>query len=54
MRTACGLFDVSHMGEIICEGEYVLININMLLSNDYTDLDINHAAIAQCATNKVA
>ena len=21
VRTACGLFDVSHMGEIICEGE---------------------------------
>lgn len=43
VRTACGLFDVSHMGEIICEGEDALANINMLLSNDYTDLDINHA-----------
>ena len=23
MRTGCGLFDVSHMGEILCEGEDV-------------------------------
>ena len=29
--------------KIICEGEDALANINMLLSNDYTDLDINHA-----------
>lgn len=43
VRTACGLFDVSHMGEIICEGTDALNNINMLLTNDYTDLAINHA-----------
>lgn len=43
VRTACGLFDVSHMGEIICEGSDALANINMLLTNDYTDLADNHA-----------
>lgn len=43
VRTACGLFDVSHMGEIICEGDDALANINMLLSNDYSDLEANQA-----------
>ena len=43
VRTACGLFDVSHMGEIICEGDDALANINMLLSNDYSDLETNQA-----------
>ena len=43
VRTACGIFDVSHMGEIICSGEDALANINMLLTNNYTDLQDNHA-----------
>ena len=36
VRTRCGLFDVSHMGEIICRGKDALQNLNMLLTNDYT------------------
>jgi len=36
VRTRCGLFDVSHMGEIICKGKDALKNLNMLLTNDYT------------------
>ena len=36
VRTGCGLFDVSHMGEIICRGKDALQNLNMLLTNDYT------------------
>lgn len=36
VRTACGLFDVSHMGEIICKGPDALKNLNMLLTNNYT------------------
>ena len=36
VRTACGLFDVSHMGEILCEGEAALDNLNHLLTNDFT------------------
>lgn len=36
VRTACGLFDVSHMGEIICSGPDACSNLNRLLTNDYT------------------
>lgn len=35
VRTACGLFDVSHMGEILCEGPDALKNLNLLLTNEY-------------------
>ncbi len=38
VRTACGLFDVSHMGEITCRGKDALRNLNHLLTNDYTNL----------------
>ena len=38
VRTACGLFDVSHMGEILCEGEAALDNLNHLLTNDFTSM----------------
>lgn len=36
VRTKCGLFDVSHMGEIILKGPDALKNLNHLLTNDYT------------------
>lgn len=36
VRTACGLFDVSHMGEITCTGKDALKNLNHMLANDYT------------------
>ena len=36
VRTACGLFDVSHMGEITVEGEGAVAYLNRLLTNDYT------------------
>lgn len=36
VRQECGLFDVSHMGEIILRGPDALKNLNMLLTNDYT------------------
>jgi aminomethyltransferase len=38
VRTTCGLFDVSHMGEIICEGKAALENLNWLLTNDFTNM----------------
>lgn len=38
VRKACGLFDVSHMGEILCEGEKALENLNYLLTNDFTNM----------------
>ena len=43
VRTACGLFDVSHMGEITCCGKDALANLNRLLTNDYTNLADGHA-----------
>ena len=36
VRTACGLFDVSHMGEILVEGKGAIAYLNHLLTNDYT------------------
>lgn len=38
VRRDCGLFDVSHMGEILCEGEGALDNLNYLLTNDFTNM----------------
>ncbi|HPE15505.1 MAG TPA: glycine cleavage system aminomethyltransferase GcvT [Oscillospiraceae bacterium] len=43
VRTKCGLFDVSHMGEILCEGPEALTEVNRLLTNDFTDLTIGAA-----------
>lgn len=38
VREAAGLFDVSHMGEIMCEGKDAIANLNHLLTNDYTTM----------------
>ena len=38
VRTKAGLFDVSHMGEIICKGEDALKNLQKLLTNDFTNM----------------
>jgi aminomethyltransferase len=38
VRNAAGLFDVSHMGEIIFEGEDALSNLNYLLTNDFSSM----------------
>ena len=35
VRTACGLFDVSHMGEILVQGPDALKNLNHLLTNEF-------------------
>jgi aminomethyltransferase len=40
VRTAAGLFDVSHMGEIWAEGSEALAFLQQLLTNDFTDLKI--------------
>lgn len=42
-RTACGLFDVSHMGEILVQGPDAEKYLNHLLTNDYTGLKDNQA-----------
>lgn len=38
VRTQAGLFDVSHMGEILCEGNDALANLQMILTNDFTNM----------------
>jgi len=38
VRTKAGLFDVSHMGEFICKGEDAFNNLQMLLTNDFTNM----------------
>lgn len=40
VRTKAGLFDVSHMGEVIFEGPTALASLNHLLTNDYTSLAV--------------
>ena len=37
-RNACGLFDVSHMGEIFVEGEDAIAFVNRITTNDVTKL----------------
>lgn len=38
VREKAGLFDVSHMGEIILSGKDALANLNKLFSNDFTSM----------------
>ena len=40
VRGKAGLFDVSHMGELILEGPDALANLQYLLTNDYRNLEI--------------
>ena len=41
VRQQCGLFDVSHMGEILFTGRTALATLNHLLTNDYSNMPIN-------------
>lgn len=38
VREKAGLFDVSHMGEVLISGPDALANINMLYTNDFTNM----------------
>jgi aminomethyltransferase len=40
VRTSAGLFDVSHMGEVLFEGPDALANLNRLLTNDFSGIEI--------------
>ncbi len=40
VRTAAGLFDVSHMGEITFKGPGALASLNHILTNDYTNMKV--------------
>ena len=38
VRTQAGLFDVSHMGEVLCEGKDALQNLQMILTNNFDNM----------------
>ena len=38
VRTKAGLFDVSHMGEVLCQGKDAFANLQRLLTNDFTGM----------------
>ncbi len=38
VRTKAGLFDVSHMGEVMCTGSDALKNLNRIMTNDFTNM----------------
>ena len=38
VRTQCGLFDVSHMGEILVQGPDALAYLNHVMTNDFTGM----------------
>jgi len=43
VREKCGLFDVSHMGEILLTGTDAVKNLNRILTNDYTVMEDGRA-----------
>ncbi|MBN2723130.1 MAG: glycine cleavage system aminomethyltransferase GcvT [Deltaproteobacteria bacterium] len=43
VRTAAGLFDVAHMGEILFQGDGALETVNRLITNDLNLIPDNHA-----------
>src|SRR5580692_8333724 len=51
VRTAAGLFDVSHMGELQMSGRYAGEVVNYLVTNDVATLADGHA-LYTCACNE--
>ena len=43
VRTACGIFDVSHMGEFLLTGASALESLNRLLTNSYDGMSLGRA-----------
>ena len=52
VRTAAGLFDVSHMGELEMRGEYALKIVNYLVTNDVAKLADGQALYTCCCNAK--
>src|SRR5688572_7129564 len=52
VRTACGLFDVSHMGEFIIRGEQAVDFVNKVTSNDVTALEEGQAQYSSILTDQ--
>jgi aminomethyltransferase len=51
VRNACGIFDVSHMGELEMRGEYAAQVVDYLITNDATKL-VDGQALYTCACNE--
>ena len=43
VRTQAGLFDVSHMGEVLCQGKDAFDNLQMMMTNDFTGMTVGQA-----------
>ena len=52
VRSNAGLFDVSHMGEIIIQGGDALDNINNLMTNDFTNFHTGCARYSLMCNNQ--
>jgi len=48
VRTRAGLFDVSHMGELLIEGPQADLAVNMLVTNDVSTLETGQALYTVC------
>ncbi|EOI05111.1 glycine cleavage system T protein [Enterococcus moraviensis ATCC BAA-383] len=46
VRNQVGLFDVSHMGEVVYEGKDALANLQYVLTNDFSNLEIGRVRYA--------
>ena len=51
VRTACGIFDVSHMGELEMRGPYAAQVVDYLITNDAAKL-VDGQALYTCACNE--
>ena len=52
VRTAAGLFDVSHMGELELRGQYAGQVVNYLITNDASKLTDGPRPLYTCACNE--
>jgi aminomethyltransferase len=52
VRTRAGLFDVSHMGEIIVEGPNAVAEVDRLVTNDVSRLSVGAALYTVCCNDK--
>lgn len=52
VRTQAGLFDVSHMGEILCEGKDALPNLQKLLTNNFENMADGQARYSPMCNEK--
>lgn len=51
VRTRAGLFDVSHMGEILVEGSNAVAEVDRLVTNDVSRLSVGRALYTVCCND---